>query len=74
MKFNALQRYLLNVYSIVIILLTILVPTYNSTGNSSFGFILFNYVSEINVSFLLTEYLAATLSLVAALFAASSKK
>jgi len=74
MKFNALQRYLLKVYAIAIVLLTIFVPTYTSAGLASFGFILFGYVTEINIAFLLTEYLALTLALVACLFATNDFK
>lgn len=69
MKFNDLQRYLLKVYAIAIALLTIFVPTHTSAGSLSFGFILFGYVTDVNIAFLLTEYLALTLALVACLFA-----
>ncbi|MFA5409646.1 MAG: hypothetical protein WC343_12825 [Bacilli bacterium] len=74
MKFNALQRYLLKVYAIVIILLTIFVPTYTSVGSSTFGFILLGYTTLVNISFLLIEYLAVTLALIALLLATNELK
>lgn len=74
MKFNALQRYLLKVYAVAIIILTIFVPTYTNTGSAGFGFILFGYVNAINIGFLLTEYLAMTLALVACLLATNDIK
>lgn len=71
MKLNALQRYLLEVYAIAILALTVFVPTLTSTGSITFNFILFGHV---NISFLLTEYLALTLALVASLLAANDYK
>jgi len=74
MKFNALQKYLLKVYAITLVFLTLFVPTYTATGAATFGFILLGYVTTINIAFLLTEYLALTLCLVACLFATSDMK
>jgi|LSQX01.3.fsa_nt_gb hypothetical protein len=71
MNLNAIQRYLLKVYAIVIIALTIFVPIYSNSGTTSFSFILFGYSSAVNTNFLLIEYLAMTLALVASLFATS---
>lgn len=74
MKLNALQRYLLKVYAVTIIFLTLFVPTYTSTGVASFGFILFGYANQINIAFLLIEYLALTLALVACILSVDDFK
>lgn len=74
MKFNAFQRYLLQVYAVIIIFLSLFVPTYTSTGFASYGFVLFGYAPEVNIALLLTEYLAVTLALVALLLATSDGK
>jgi hypothetical protein len=74
MKFNALQKYLLKVYAVVLVILTLFVPTYTAAGTATFGFVLFGYVTTINIAFLLTEYLALTLGLVACLLATKDIK
>lgn len=74
MKFSAIQRYILTVYAISIIALTIFVPTYANNGSTGFGFVLYGYNNYINVGFLLIEYLAFTLALVAALLATKDMK
>lgn len=74
MKFNALQRYLLKVYAITIIILTIFVPIYSSTGSASFGIVLIEQAANINIGFLLTEYLGLTLATVACLLATNKEK
>jgi hypothetical protein len=74
MRFNAIQKYFLKVYAVAIIALTLFVPTYTNTGATGFGFILFGYTSTINVAFLLTEYLALTLALVACLLITNDEK
>ncbi|MDD2203134.1 MAG: hypothetical protein PHT75_02710 [Bacilli bacterium] len=74
MKFNALQKYLLKVYAVTLAVLTIFVPTYTATGALTFGFILFGYVTTVNIAFLLTEYFALTLALIACLLATSDMK
>lgn len=74
MKLNALQKYLLKVYSAVIIFLSLFVPTYTTTGFTTYGFILFGYATEVNIGLLLTEYLAVTLALIALLLAVGDGK
>ncbi len=74
MRLNAIQRYLLTVYAVTIIVLTIFVPTYTDSGATSFGCVLLSYGNYVNVGFLLIEYLAFTLALVACLFATKDKK
>ncbi len=73
MKFNAIQKYLLKVYAIVIIALTIFAPLANDSY--MFGCILFNgFTAKINIGFLLVEYLAATLALIACILGTSDQK
>jgi hypothetical protein len=74
MKFNAIQKYLLKVYAIAIIILTIIVPTYTSGNSISYNFIIFGSTSDVSFSFLLIEYLALTLALVASVLAVSKEK
>ncbi|HHT38330.1 MAG TPA: hypothetical protein GXZ95_02810 [Mollicutes bacterium] len=74
MRFNELQKYLLKVYAITIIALTVIVPTHSSTGTTSYNFVFINNVANVNIGFILIEYLALTLALVASLFAASDRK
>lgn len=70
MKFNALQKYLLKVYAITILVLTVIVPF----GTSSYNFIFVENYNNVNISLLLVEYLALTLALVASLLGTAEKK
>lgn len=70
MKFNALQKYLLKVYAITILVLTVIVPS----GTSSYNFIFMENYNNVNISLLLVEYLALTLALVASLLGTADKK
>jgi hypothetical protein len=74
MKFNAIQKYLLKVYAIAIIILTIIIPTYTSGSNISYSFIIFGSATNISFSFILIEYLALTLALVASILGTASKE
>ncbi|MDD2489785.1 MAG: hypothetical protein PHY26_00815 [Bacilli bacterium] len=67
MNFNALQKYVLKIYAIVIIIFTFFVPTIKE-GRTTFDLILvFSSNCEVNYFYLLLIYLGITLATVALL-------
>jgi hypothetical protein len=69
MNLNALQKYFLKIYVILILFFTFCVPTMVD-GNLSYGFVFIeNSVSEVVTSYLVIEFVGITLATIALVLA-----
>jgi hypothetical protein len=74
MNFNALQKYLLVIYAILILALIIIVPTFVN-GQFTYGFIFVkSTIGVVAYSYLIIELVTVTLAAIAALLATKDSK
>ena len=74
MKFNDLQKYILKVYSVVIIFFTFFVPSVKE-GMTNYGNVfIYNSVGKIDWAYMVLVYIGITLATAALIFAFNDLK